>query len=700
MTLLSTLSTKKLKTQAVFVTGCILLLVMLANTLVNTYAATSRYKEMLLARITAMSDAIQQDISNASGSGRSLKELEGMGDRLRGLLESNKDLSGVMIIDTEGKVLFAGDRAKENTVLSDHATKQALEAPVPQVQSYRDNGRGHYEKVVPLFDAAGKKTGVLRIAFREEVMNSQVRSLLLWSVLIGLVSFLAAVGMISVFIDRRIITPVARMSQYASLIAAGDLSQEVPITRQNEIADLGGAINTMSANLRETLSKIRATGSGLSEAMTLISGAASKMSQGARVQQESTEQTAMVVDEMVASIKGVDENARDMSRAATDASSSASQMASSIEEVARNAGALSSSVEDTATSIEQMIASIKQVSENTDALSMSVEQTSSSITEMSASVKEVEQRAVESARLAEKVSREASERGMTAAKEAIRGMQNIKTAVEATAEIVNRLGRRSQEIGQILKVIDEVTDQTSLLALNAAILAAQAGEHGKGFAVVAEEIKDLAERTAASTQEIVGLIASVQEETTDSVQAMGRGLKAVDAGVALVNVTSEVLQQVADSSQQAAETARAIEKTTGEQAKGVSQITETSLNVADQVDQIANALKEQRRGSERIVQAAERMREITRQVKTATREQTTGSRQIANAVESVTMQAAQVARSTSEQNIGAQQISNAISQIQKITQDTVDVSIEMDMAVETLKSKADALRAELQGFNF
>jgi methyl-accepting chemotaxis protein len=692
------MSTKKLKTQAILVIGGILLLVMLTSTLVNTYRAASRYKEMLLGRITAVSDAIQQDISKASVSGRSMKELEGMGDRLRSLLETNKDLSGVMITDTEGKVLFAGDRVKENTVLSDQATRQALEASTPLFQSYRDDGQGHYEKVVPLFDASGEKTGVLRIAFREEVMKSGMRSLLLWSLFVGLLSFLAAVGMISIFMDRMIIGPIARMSKSARLIAAGDLSQEVPIRRQNEIADLGGAINAMSANLRETLRKIGATGSGLSDAMTLISGAAAKMSQGARVQQESTEQTAMVVDEMVASIKGVDENARDMSRAATEASSSASQMAASIEDVAKNAGALSSSVEDTATSIEQMIASIKQVSENTDALSMSVEQTSSSITEMSASVKEVEQRAVESARLAEKVYREASERGMTAAQEAIRGMQNIKTTVEATAEVVNRLGRRSQEIGQILKVIDDVTDQTSLLALNAAILAAQAGEHGRGFAVVAEEIKELAERTAVSTQEIVGLIASVKEETAQSVQAMGRGLKAVDAGASLVNVTSEVLQQVAESSQQAAETARAIEKTTGEQAKGVSQITETSLNVADQVDQIANALNEQRRGSERIVQAAERMREITRHVKTATREQTTGSRQIANAVESVTMQAAQVARSTSEQNLGAQQISNAISRIQKITQETVDVSIEMDMAVETLEAKADALRAQLQDF--
>jgi methyl-accepting chemotaxis protein len=623
-----------------------------------------------------------------------------MGDKLRALTEEDKDLSGAMIMDVDGKVLYASDRMLENTVQSDEASKKALTTTKPLVQFYADSTGGHYEKVIPLMSPDGKKIGVFRIALKEGAVNLQVRSLLQWSLVVGLISFLVATALVYLIMDRTITRPITTMSQTASLMAAGDLSKEITITGKTEIADLGGAINTMSANLREMLRKIRTTGAGLSEAMTLMNNAALKMSQGAKIQQEATEQTAMVVNEMLASIKGVDENARDMSQAATDASSSASEMASSIEEVARNAGALSSAVEDTASSIEQMIASIKQVSENTDALSASAEQTSSSVTEMSAAVKEVEQRAVESARLAEKVSSEASERGMTAAAEAIRGMQNIKEAVEATAAVVNRLGKRSQEIGQILKVIDEVTDQTSLLALNAAILAAQAGEHGKGFAVVAEEIKDLAERTAASTQEISSLIASVQEETAESVQAMGKGLKAVEAGVSLVNVTSDVLQQVTGSSQQSSEMARAIEKTTAEQAKGVSQITETSISVAGQVEQIADALQEQRKGSERIAKAAERMRDITRQVKNATQEQTTGSRQIANAIESVTTQASQVARSTSEQSLGAQQISDAVNRIQKITQDTVDVSIEMDMAVQALKAKADALQSELDGFKF
>jgi methyl-accepting chemotaxis protein len=697
---MTALLTTNLKTRAVLVTGGIILLVVLVNTFVNIYTVKGRYQEALIARATAVAEGVRKDINKAVGFGLPLNALEGMGEKLRALTEEDRDLSGAMIMDSEGKVLYASDRSLENSIRNDEASKTALEATAPLVQSYTDAGGGHYERVVPLTNAEGKKIGVFRIALKEEAVNSQVRSLLLWSLLVGLISVLAATVLVFLFMDRSITMPITEMAATASVMAAGDLSREVPVRGRTEIADLGNAINTVSANLREMLRKIQAAGGGLSEAMTLMSGAAHKMSEGARVQQESTEQTAMVVSEMVASIRGVDENAKDMSRTATDVSSSASEMASSIEEVARSTGALTAAVEDTASSIEQMISSIKQVSENTDTLSASAEQTSSSIAEMSASVKEVEQRAVESARLAEKVSREASERGMAAATEAIRGMQNIKDTVEATAAVVNRLGKRSQEIGQILKVIDEVTDQTGLLALNAAILAAQAGEHGKGFAVVAEEIKDLAERTAASTQEISGLIASVQEDTAESVQAMGRGLKAVEAGLSLVNVTSDVLEQVADSSRKSAETARAIEKTTAEQAKGASQIRETSMSVAGQVEQIAHALQEQRKGSDRISKAAEGMREITRQVKMATQEQTTGSRQIAKAVESVTVQAAQIARSTSEQNLGVQQISEAIARIQKITQDTVDVSIEMDMAVQTLKTKADALQAGLEGFKF
>jgi len=689
-----------LKTRAVVATAGIILLILGLTTLINVFTATDRYKDALMQKVTAMAEGTRKDINKALEFGIPINAIEGMHEKLGILVQEDKDLSHALIMDMNGKVLFASTAGAENKVKDDEASKHALAVSGELVQSYSDDNGSYYEKVLPLVATDGKKVGVFRIALKAEAVNRQIRGLLLSSLLVGLVSFLAATVLVYFLVGKVITDPIIELSKTAGRMAAGDLSQEIVIEGKTEIAALGAAINTMSLNLREILGRIMQTGTSMGDALKLLTGAAQKMTLGARGQQEATEQTAMTVNEMVASISGVAEHAGDMSQSAANASSSATEMASSVEEVARNADTLSKAVEETASSINEMLASIRQVSENTEALSASAEQTSSSITEMSVSVKEVEQRAVESARLAEKVAAEASERGMSAATEASKGMDRIKEAVEATADVVNRLGKRSQEIGQILKVIDEVTDQTGLLALNAAILAAQAGEHGKGFAVVAEEIKELAERTAASTQEIVSLIASVQEETAQSVQAMARGLKAVEAGAALVSVTSDVLQQVADSSRMASGMARAIEKTTAEQARGLAQITDASIGIANQIEQIAAAMKEQRRGSERIAQAAEQMREVTRQVTTASQEQTEGSRQIANTIESVTMQAAQVARSTQEQSLGAQQISQAVDRIQKVTQDNVDVSIEMDMAVQTLKSRADSLQAELARFKF
>jgi methyl-accepting chemotaxis protein len=568
------------------------------------------------------------------------------------------------------------------------------------VQEYTAGGQDHLEKVIPLLGPDGKRIGAFRIALQAVAVKRPLRDLLLRSTLVVIVSFAIATWFVSLFMRRTITGPVSRMAATASQMAAGDLSQHVEAEGNTEIAQLGNAINTLSSSLREMLGRVNQMSSGLAEAMKMMNEATQKMSRGARVQHEAGEETAGTVNEMLASIKGVAENAAEMSSAATDASSSATEMVASIEEVAVNANGLSSAAEDTASSIVQTLASIRQVSENTETLASAAEQTSASITELGASVKAVEQKAQESARLAEKVARNASDQGMVAAREAMQGMENIRSTVEATAAMINRLGKRSQEIGQILKVIDEVTDQTSLLALNAAILAAQAGEHGRGFAVVAEEIRELAERTAASTKEIANVIASVQQDTAGSVQAMGKGIAAVQNGVDLVTVTSEVFEQVADSSKQSAEMARAIELTTAEQAKGVSQINDASVNIASQIEQIAHAMQEQRKGSERIAQSAEKMRDITRQMKTAMQEQSVGSKQIAKAVESVTVQAGQVARSTSEQGQGAQQISDAIARIQRITEENVNVSVEMDMAEATLREKAEALQAELKKFRF
>ena len=141
---------------------------------------------------------------------------------------------------------------------------------------------------------------------------------------------------------------------------------------------------------------------------------------------------------------------------------------------------------------------------------------------------------------------DASGRGAAAAVDAIAGIEHIRASVGSLADVVQSLGKRSQDIGSILTIIDDIADRTNLLALNAAILSAQAGVHGRGFAVVAAEIKHLAEKTSLSVKEIGGLIATVREETSSSVTKAASGLQAVDAGLQLVRGVESALGGIAE----------------------------------------------------------------------------------------------------------------------------------------------------------
>ncbi len=688
-----------LKTRALAATAGVLLLVLSANTFINIRFFAGKYREALIARTSVVADSVKKDMDKALGFGLPLSGLSGMGEQLRQLIEEDQDLGYAVVLDRQGRVLYAGDPAMENEVWQDQATAKALAAEEHLQQSYESPRGSFYEQVIPLKDLEGRRVGVFRIALKEKAVNRQTSGILMISLAVGLFSFIIATVFVYLATDKSITGPIRALSDAAGRMAAGKLAEEVAVRGAGEIAALGEAINTMAQNLRGMLGRLRQMGDDLGEAITVIARSTQKMGAGARVQQEASEQTAMTVEEMVASIKSVAENAGVMSGSAANASSAVTELATSIAEIAKNAGVLSTESEETASSIEQMMASIRQVSENAEQLSTSAEQSTTSITEISVSVKEVQQRAAESAGLAEKVSAEVSQRGLAAVGEAMEGMEKIKETVTATAEAVNRLGKRSQDIGQVLKVIDEVADQIGLLALNAAILASQAGEHGKGFAVVAEEIKDLAERTAASTQEISTIIGAVQRESQESVQAMARGLKAVESGVGLVEVTREVLEQAAERSVRSSEMARAIERSTAEQARGITQISDAAHNILDQIEGISRAVQEQRRGSELISRSAEQMRGITRKMKQATQEQTEGSRQIAESVESVTGQASQIAKATAEQRQGADQISSAMVSVQKITNESVDLSIDMEVALNILRERAEALQSEMARFS-
>jgi phosphate/phosphite/phosphonate ABC transporter binding protein len=342
-----------------------------------------------------------------------------------------------------------------------------------------------------------------------------------------------------------------------------------------------------------------------------------------------------------------------------------------------------------------MIGSIREVAGHAETLSSAAEETSSSAIQIEATIREVERLAQESARLSEQVSFEARDSGSRSIHETMRAMDSIKEAVERYSSLITRLDKRSGEIGKILGVIVEVTERTNLLALNASILAAQAGEHGKGFAVVAGEIKALADRTAGSAQDIASLIKAVQKEAKEAVSAMTESLTAVDRGVQRSQDAGAALDKIVGSASRSAEMATMIERAMTEQTRGIKQVSEAVAHVKQMMGQIASATQAQSGGSETILKASEGMRDIARRVNITLTEQGRGGRQIAEAAENVTARAGQIAASTWEQQQASDRIREAMERIQDLPRQTMKRMEGMTGALKTLNEQAALLNQEL-----
>ncbi len=170
-------------------------------------------------------------------------------------------------------------------------------------------------------------------------------------------------------------------------------------------------------------------------------------------------------------------------------------------------------------------------------------QSVSTVEEVTRTAREVAQSSTEAARIAQETAK-AARGGQEEMNQTVMGMQQISQAVVQAANIITTLGRSSDQIGEIVSVIEDIADQTNLLALNAAIEAARAGEQGRGFAVVADEVRKLAERTTKATKEIGDMIRQIQKDTRSAVSSMDQGTSQVGHGVALANKTGEALANI------------------------------------------------------------------------------------------------------------------------------------------------------------
>lgn len=263
--------------------------------------------------------------------------------------------------------------------------------------------------------------------------------------------------------------------------------------------------------------------------------------------------------------------------------------------------------------------SASEINSSAEALAAGAQEQSSQAHEVAAAVEEMTQTIVENARNATHTSEIVNENGQIAregrevVQETVDKIREIAEVVRSSSKTIERLGRSSDEIGEIISVIDEIASQTNLLALNAAIEAARAGEQGRGFAVVADEVSKLADRTSEATRQIGEMITSIQEETQNAVLAMQRGNQEVEEGIKLADQAGAALakivagvEQVTDVVNQIAAASEEQSTTSEEISRSVESISSVSAESANGIAQISSAANQLRQETEALRQLVDR----------------------------------------------------------------------------------------------
>lgn len=396
-------------------------------------------------------------------------------------------------------------------------------------------------------------------------------------IVIGLLAI--AIGFLfAMAVVRVIARPVLQVAAAATRLSGGDLTVDELKTRsRDEVGDMALAFNQMVGNLRE------------------------------------------LVGEVVATSQELAANSETMKLTASEASRAVAQIADTIQQVAEGTGEQSREVHETAESVRELQTAINLIAEGAQQQAEAVRETMEVMREMSVSVDSVAS-SVQAMTDSSRQSMTVAQEGGKTVQETVKGMEEIRSAVLAAASKIDELGKNSARIGEIVQVISGIADQTNLLALNAAIEAARAGEHGKGFAVVADEVRKLAERSASSAEEISELINVIQAGIQEAVTAMAQGTERVESGTELAQQSGASLERILAVFEGLTQQIQRIADDAKRMGQGIERVVDSMQRVSRIADENSEAVERMAAQSSQVASAIERISTISMETAAASQE--------------------------------------------------------------------------------
>jgi len=622
------------------------------------------------------------------------------------LISSDADISiaAVVIQNPKGTLAIASKKCTkdyEGFDLNRHLRNLESKAPAKKgdTVSFDADGLRFLSAKIDLTSTDVIQNGYVLLALNKTRISQELHSTVASMVAAGLLIMLLGT-IFAFFVARAATLPINNVVIMVKAIAEGngDLTKRLPETSEDELGHLAKWFNRFMEGMQKMVKDLYDVSLNMSSASGLIERSSGMVQDSARKQMEAVESTSSSTEQMSSSIKSVSKEIEDLDKFTENASTLSLEVSNAISNIANHSEELDILSDRTASSINEIAASLKQVSSGVATLFTETENVVSTVTEISASINEISTYSKEQAVLAGKAKANASELGMNAVTRMIDSIEKVRREVVANAETVTRLGAMSKEIGKIVAVINEIADTSTLLSLNAAILAAQAGENGRGFAVVADEIKGLASRTSSSTEEITSLIEKVQQQVAAVVDSTALAINSVEEGVKLSYNLKGALAQIINSSETSLDMAKRIENAIDEQTKGVQHVAGNINKVNTMAEEIRKATVEQNMASSDIVLATEKVRNFTVMVKQSTAQQSKEIETLSKEITEAAHRMKGISQATFRQKSAIDNIVRAIETIVRESERNVALSSEFNEMVKKLEGLGGSLDKQVRNF--